>query len=163
MARYPDIENDVELDKAVVFALIAAHGDGLSAKSPDYLMEKWLWVQECRNQTEAISILDVFGQRTFFRWREQWFKKPDAPFASSDSSTTNEGEKQEATLTTRFIRCEEPNHNPNYSAFCYVQDDGSHVQGDICTCGPFVKEECPIDLHRRQAFMGYTGRSGLIA
>lgn len=157
MARFPDIENDVELDKAVVFALIAAHGDGLSAKSPDYLMEKWLWLQECRSQTEAISILDVFGQRIFFRWRERWFKKPDAPFASSVSDPTNEGEEQEPTL--RFIKCDEHSAYPN----CYIQDDGTHLDRDSCICGDNPKEECPIDLHRRQAVRGSTGESTLHA
>lgn len=161
MARFPDIENDVELDKAVVFALIAAHGDGLSAKSPDYLMEKWLWLQECRSQMEAISILDVFGQRIFFRWREQWFKKPDAPFASSVSDPSNEAANQEPTLILRFIRC--PKHSganaeSARSSFCYIQDDSSHRKGDICVCGSSPKEECPLDLHRRRAVRDFTGK-----
>ncbi len=82
------------------------------------------------------------------------------PDESSCCSTTNEDAKQEATLTLRFIRCDE--HPSTRSPFCYIQDDGSHRKDDICVCGPFPKEKCPLDLHRRQAVTGMTGQ-GLIA
>ncbi len=164
-----DLQHDLDVDRAAAFSILMAHGRGISSKSPDYMMEKWRGLQQCRNQIEVSSFLDVFGQRIFYKWRDAWFKENHAdnwPFItippdSACFSTTNEGEKQEATPILRLIECGE--HASDYSASCYIQDDGTHLQGDVCICGPFPKEECPLDLHRHVAARGFTGESGLHA
>lgn len=171
-----DLQHDLDVDKAAAFSILMAHGKGISSKSPDYMMEKWRGIQQCRDQMELVSFLDVFGQHIFFKWRDHWFKEHHADSwpheivtispEDARSSTTNEDEKQEATLTLRFIRCREhsgANRETARSTHCYIQDDGSHRKGDICVCGSFPKEECPLDLHRRQAVRGFTGESTLHA
>lgn len=166
-----DLQHDLDVDKAAAFSIMMAHGKGISSKSPDYMMEKWRGIQECRDQMEVVSFLDVFGQHIFFKWRDAWFKESHAdswpydavpspatiPDQTSCSSTTNEGEKQEVFL--RFICCDQ---HPPFDC-CYLQDDRTHVQKNICVCGTYAKEECPIDLHRRQAVAPFTEKSGLIA
>ncbi len=180
-----DLQHDLDVDKAAAFSILMAHGKGISSKSPDYMMEKWRGIQECRNQMEVVSFLDVFGQHIFFKWRDLWFKedhgdswpycagplegagshKPSnvgstpspatIPTESSSFPTTNEGEEQKPAPTLRFIKCGE--HLPYL--YCYLQDDGAHLQKDSCVCGSFPKEECPLDLHRWQAVRGFTGDS----
>ena len=171
-----DLQHDLEVDKAAAFSILMAHGEGISSKSPDYMMEKWRSVQQCRDQMEVVSLLDVFGQSVFFKWRDLWFKENHAdswphetvtiPPDGACSSTTNEDAKQEATLTLRFKACRKhsgANRVTARSTHCYIQDDGSHRKGDICVCGTVPKEECPLDLHRRQAVRGFTGESTLHA
>lgn len=160
-----DLQHDLDVDRAAAFSILMAHGRGISSKSPDYMMEKWRGLQQCRNQIEVTSFLDVFGQRIFYKWRDAWFKENHAdswPFVTippegSCSSTTNEGEKQKPYL--RYIECDQ---HPPYN-FCYLQDDGTHVQKIVCVCGTYPRADCPIDLHRRQADGRFAGESGLIA
>lgn len=167
-----DLQHDLDVDKAAAFSIMMAHGKGISSKSPDYMMEKWRGIQQCRDQMEVVSFLDIFGQHIFFKWRDAWFKESHAdswpydavpspvtiPSEGSCSSTTNEGEKQEVFL--RYISCGD--HPP--FAFCYLQDDGTtHVQKNVCVCGTYPSEDCPIDLHRRQAVGTFAGQSGLFA
>lgn len=165
-----DHQHSLDLDKALAFAILMESDEGIVGKRPDYIMEKRRGLDECRDRMEVREFLDPFKKGMFDACRLKWFgERPTnlyrqtvtIPPKDARSSTTNEGEKQEPTLTLRFVRCDE--HNPNYSAFCYVQDDSNHVQGNICTCGPSVKEDCPIDLHRRQAVKGNIGEIGLHA
>lgn len=179
-----DLQHDLDVDKAAAFSILMAHGKGISSKSPDYMMEKWRGIQECRDQMEVASFLDVFGQHIFFKWRDLWFKedhgdsspfdagssegaglhKPSddgstpspatIPTESSCSSTTNEDEKQKVL---RYIECDQ--HPPRI--YCYVQDDGTHLQRDSCICGFFENPGCPIDLHRYYAGKSSTGESRL--
>lgn len=138
-----ELEDDLEVDKAVVFAILMGHGDGLDAKSPKYIKEKWLWLQGCANRMEAISILDVFGHRIFFQWRERWFHK-SAPFDGfpSVSDPSNEGIKQKVDTVSCQIH--------GYW-WCYLQENGSHVGIGGCNCDSFPLEGCKVDLHRLAA------------
>ncbi len=67
-------------------------------------------------------------------------------------SPSNEGEKQKVL---RYIECDQ--HPP----YCYLQDDGTHLQRDSCICGFFENPDCPINLHRYWAGKGQTGESRL--
>ncbi len=138
-----ELEDDLELDKAVVFAIFMGHGDGLNAKSPKYVMEKWRAVQGCVSRMEAISHLDVYGQRIFFQWRESWFHK-SVPFDGfpSVSDPSNEGTKQ----VVNTVSCQIHGY-----WWCYAQEDGSHVGIGACNCASFPTEECKVDLHRLAA------------
>lgn len=45
---------------------------------------------------------------------------------------------------SRVISCAE--HGT--SAWCYIQDDGSHIDSDQCRCCLMPSEHCPVDVHR---------------
>ncbi len=162
-----DHQHSLDLDKALAFAILMESDEGIVGKRPDYIMEKRRGLDQCRDRMEVRSFLDPFKLGIFDACRLKWFGEipPDrypetdtVPPEGSCSSTTNEGEKQKPFL--RYISCGE--HPP--FAFCYLQDDGTtHVQKIVCVCGTYPKEECPIDLHRRQAVGTFTGQSGLFA
>lgn len=47
----------------------------------------------------------------------------------------------------KVMRCAE--HGK--SAFCWVQDDGKHVDDSLCRCLTGSPARCPVDVHRRDA------------
>lgn len=65
------------------------------------------------------------------------------------STMTREDTAAERSMQSTFRRshvvsCAE--HGP--SAWCYVQDDGSHVDSDRCRCFLIHDPSCPVDAHR---------------
>lgn len=158
-----NLQDDLELDKVLAFAILMESDDGIKGKRPDYIMEKWRGLHQCRDRMEVKMFLDPFKVGIFDACRLKWFGEyPHYPFGPvvilpSDTfcfPTTNEGEKQEVAPTLRYIKCEKhsgANAESARSEFCYVQDDGTHRKGDICICGTEPLEECPLDLHRRHA------------
>lgn len=179
------LQHNLAFDKALAFGILMQHGRGVTAKSPKYVMEKLKGLDECRKQYEVASFLDPFGQHIYYGYRDKWFKEDHGdtwPFDAgpsegaglhkpsnvgstpspatilpegSCSSPTNEGEKQKVL---RYIPCDEGHGSSQY---CYIQDDGTHLQRDSCTCGFFESVDCVLDLHRYHAGLGFTGESRL--
>lgn len=36
------------------------------------------------------------------------------------------------------------------SSWCYIQDDGSHIDSEECRCFVHHSADCPVDEHRHQ-------------
>lgn len=49
------------------------------------------------------------------------------------------------------------------SAWCYVQEDGSHIDSDQCRCYLLPSAYCPVDAHRTSALAFQpNGMAGLL-
>ena len=44
-----------------------------------------------------------------------------------------------------------PCNKHGQSNWCYIQDDGSHIDSERCDCFNEPSEDCPIDEHKHQA------------
>ncbi|MBX5444534.1 hypothetical protein [Sphaerobacter sp.] len=48
------------------------------------------------------------------------------------------------------------------SAWCYIQEDGSHIDSDQCCCNLMPSAYCPVDAHRATALVLHPeGMAGL--
>lgn len=50
-------------------------------------------------------------------------------------------------MSTPMVPCTE--HNT--SGWCYLQDDWSHMDADLCACGVHPVSWCRVDAHRHAA------------
>ncbi len=59
----------MNLKQAVVFAILMEHGDGIAAKSPDYIMEK---LEACSLEPNPEHMLDMKNLAKFRMWESAW-------------------------------------------------------------------------------------------
>ncbi len=57
------------------------------------------------------------------------------------------GFKKGRLVEDRVLRCAE--HGS--AAFCWVQDDGTHIDDSLCRCLTESPAGCLVDVHRRDA------------
>jgi len=62
----------MNLEQAVVFAILMENTGGIQDKSPDYILEK---VESCERATGELleSLLDSNNLSKLYSWRKSWF------------------------------------------------------------------------------------------
>ncbi len=60
---------ELELRRALVFAILMQNGDGIMGKSPGYVEEKW---QTVRSYDRPCQLLDSTNKAIFDEWIAKW-------------------------------------------------------------------------------------------
>ena len=60
---------EIELKRAVVFAILMQGGEGLMFKSPKYILEKW---EVIKQHDEPEALLDPINRGKFLAWSMKW-------------------------------------------------------------------------------------------
>ena len=62
----------MELEQLVVFAILMENGQGIVGKSPDYILEKWSFVNSTTEEQFLTGILDMANHAKYEVWKDTW-------------------------------------------------------------------------------------------
>lgn len=60
------------LKRLVAFSVLMENGQGITAKSPDYILEKYRFVMTCEEEWQLEAVLDSMNQAKYRKWKETW-------------------------------------------------------------------------------------------
>jgi hypothetical protein len=63
---------NLTLTRLVVFSILMENGEGIMAKSPSYIMEKWQSVNICDSVDSLLGLLDQRNHHKYVNWLVTW-------------------------------------------------------------------------------------------
>ena len=97
---------NLKLARLVVFAILMENGEGIVAKAPDYIAEKWRSVELCGSVDSLLGLLDQWNHYKYINWLATWIKHLDglteellpAPPVEAESVDQQQSIKSESVI-----------------------------------------------------------------
>lgn len=66
--------NQLGLKGLVVFSILMENGQGIRAKSPDHIYEKYNYLMDCKDEYNMVAILDNDNKAKYDQYVKTWLK-----------------------------------------------------------------------------------------
>ena len=68
----------MKVEQLVVFAIIMENGRGIVGKSPDYIFEKWRFINSTTEEEFLTGKLNMANHAKYKAWKGTWRRETDA-------------------------------------------------------------------------------------
>jgi len=67
------------IDRLVAFCVFMEHGEGITAKAPSYIEEKWIHCANAAGELVLLAPMDQENRQKYYDWVERWKRVRGAP------------------------------------------------------------------------------------